>query len=247
MDFEQISSGIGAIHGLTLGTVLENNNAEKKGTLKIRLGCEGATQNILEEVKLLSPYAGNQYGFFLLPEIGDQILVGFLDGSYDRPIALGSLYTLADQMLADGYHKSNAIKRFCTKGGTLVEFNDDPEGETILVKTKGKLALSMKEKDQRLTITSGQNTIQLDEKNGSVSIEAAKELGIKCGGASIKLTSGGELKLEGSTVAVKGSSVKVESSGALTAKGQKTELSGSLVEVKSSGIMTVKGSITKIN
>lgn len=238
----------GRVFGFLLGTVLENNDKEKKGMLKIRLGNEGASKNICEGVKVMSPFAGKAYGVYILPEIGEQVIVGFLDGCFDRPFVLGSVYAAADTMLSESFDDSNYIKRFKTKGGTVVEFCDKDGEETITVKTPKELSIVMKEKPQTITVSAASTSIEIDGKNGKISANAEKEILLKTGSAELSMKSGGDILLKGGSVEVSASSKAViKSSGTLELKGNKTELSGSVVELKSSGIMTIKGSITKIN
>lgn len=238
----------GRVRGFLLGTVLENNDAEKKGLLKIRLGSEGESKNICEGVKAIAPFAGKEYGVYMLPEIGEQVVVGFLDGCFDRPFVLGSVYSSTDTMLSESFDTTNFVKKFKTKGGTIVEFSDKKGEETITIKTPKELAIIMKEKEQTITISTASSKIEIDGKNGKITLDAQKELLLKSGSAEFSLKSGGDVLLKGTGIEVSGGSkISVKSSGTLELKGNKTELSGAMVEAKSSGIMTIKGSITKIN
>lgn len=232
---------------LLLGTVLENNDAQNKGTLKIRLYHEGVSKNILAGVRVLSSYAGEGYGSYLLPEIGEQVLVGFIGGCFDCPVVLGSLYTPSDAMLSHSYHKTNAVKRLKTKAGTVLEFNDDVNGETILLQTPEHLCISLKEQNQTIVLSAGKNRLILDGKNGKITVEAQQEILLKAGKAEFSLQAGGRASLKGSKVELSGSSIQAQSGGAVTLKGQRASVQGTMVEVKSSGVLTVKGSITKIN
>lgn len=43
-------------------------------------------------VRLAMPYAGKTHGLYVMPEIGDEVLVAFEGGDIDRPLCLGSVY-----------------------------------------------------------------------------------------------------------------------------------------------------------
>ena len=62
----------GKISGFMLATVLSNSGEQSKGKLKLRLLCEGRTKNILEDVKVVTPFGGADYGVYCLPEVGDR-------------------------------------------------------------------------------------------------------------------------------------------------------------------------------
>lgn len=243
-DSPYLLNGMG---GLMLGTVTSNSDSQKKGSLKVRL-CGGEdVNNILEDVKVLAFCAGEDYGAYLLPEIGEQVVVGFLNGCFDRPVVLGSLYTPSDSMLINSFHNSNAIKRLRTKGGTVVEFNDASNEETIKISTLEHLAIVMQESSQAIKISADDTIITLDGKGGKLSMEASKQLSLKCGKAEITMKEAGDIKVSGVNIEISGMKLKAESDGALTLKGKAAELSGASVEVKASGMMTIKGSLTKIN
>jgi type VI secretion system secreted protein VgrG len=52
-----------------------------------------------------------------------------------------------------------------------------------------------------------------------VTINAASELALKCGGATIVLTSGGEISIKGTKITVKGDTIKIDGSGDVSIKG----------------------------
>lgn len=238
----------GRVLGFMLATVLSNGDDKKKGKLKLRLLCEGQAKEVLEDVKVITPFAGERYGVYCLPEVGEQVLVGFLDGCFDRPFVFGSVYTASDKMVADSFHKSNALKRLVTKGGTVVEISDEKKEEAVRVETpEKKLRVELSQKEQTVTVSAGKNTIVVNGKDGCVKLEAQKEIQFKVGKSSIKMDSGGNVKLEGVKITAKGQSVSVSADGQLALKGQSTQVKGSMVDIKSDGMMQIKGSITKIN
>lgn len=245
--YDQPELETGRINGLMYATVLSNNDSGHKGTLKVQLLSQGQTKNILEGVKVMTPLAGETYGAYLLPEAGDLVLVGFVDGYYHRPVVLGALYAAGDQMLADSFDKNNTLKRLVTKGGCIVEISDAKDKERITVKTPEKLSAVLQQETQTITLTAGKTSITLDGKNGKIIIEGENGISLKTGSAELAMEKNGKVALKGASLEIKAKSAKVESQGGLVLKGQKSELSGSIVEVQSQGILTLKGNITKIN
>lgn len=236
------------VSGFMLATVLSNNDDKNKGMLKLRLLCEGEQKSALEGVKILAPYAGACYGAYWLPEVGNQVVVGFFDDCIDRPFVLGSIYSAGDAMLSESFHKDNNSKRIKTKAGNLIEISDEKDEQSITIKTPKKLAVEMKEKTESIKITTGDTLIEIDGKNGKVSIKGQKELLLESGSAKLSIKSSGAVELKGTNIEIKSDSImRLNSGGALDIKGQKTVISGALVEAKADGILTLKGSITKIN
>lgn len=235
------------IYGFLPATVLANNDGEHKGLLKVELISEGSGKTILDGVKVVVPFSGDTYGIYALPEIGEQVVVGFLGGSFDRPFVLGSLCTVKDQMLSDSFHETNAIKRLVTAGGNSIEISDDKGAQSISVKTPQKISMAFSEKDGCAVISAGENLVKIGATDGSVSINAKERISLTTGNSSFTMDSSGNISVSGENLEWKGSAIKADSGGELTLHGTKTELTGSMVEINSQGIMTIKGSITKIN
>lgn len=95
-------------------------------------------------VRIAQPYAGNNKGCFILPEIGEEVMVGFENDNMERPFVIGSLFhdsaTAAEKQMPDsawvetrgksvpqGQHpanQENEVKAFRTKKGHTIEFHD---------------------------------------------------------------------------------------------------------------------------
>jgi len=43
-------------------------------------------------VRVATPLAGANWGSHMVPRVGQEVLVDFLDGDIDRPVVIGSLY-----------------------------------------------------------------------------------------------------------------------------------------------------------
>lgn len=215
--YNQNISEEGRIYGFLLATVVANDDEKHKGMVKLRLLSEGMENSILEGVKVMAPFAGSSYGTYALPEVGEQVVVGFFEGCVDRPFVLGSLYAAGDSMIAD------------------------------TVKTPKKPLVELEEKEEFIRITTGDTRVEIDGKNGTVHIWGQKEILLESGSTQLSMKSDGAVALKGENIEIKGSEVKVESSGSLNLKGAKTDLTGSIMDVKSNSLLTLKGSLIKLN
>ena len=43
-------------------------------------------------IRVVTPHGGGDKGFHFIPEIGEEVLIGFEGGNAERPYMLGSLY-----------------------------------------------------------------------------------------------------------------------------------------------------------
>lgn len=257
------SGGFGApggrLGGLELGVVLSNSDDENKGTLKVQLLRAGQSDNILSGVKLLAANAGEHYGAYLLPEVGEQVVVGFLGGCFDRPVVLGSLYAAGDGYLSDSYHGSNQIKRLRTRGGSEVEFVDaDEDRERITVKTPRSLSIRLEEDGKKITLEAGDASkqdgsgpfarIELDGAKGSITLAASSSICLQVKDGA-RLTLGAEtVEAEGKKISLKAeTSIKQKSGGSLKLESRQAALKADTVKQEASGLFQLKGSAVKVN
>jgi type VI secretion system secreted protein VgrG len=89
-------------------------------------------------IRVQQPWAGSGWGFVFLPRVGMEVLISFLDGDPDRPVAIGSLYNgsnLPPYALPD--HKTRStIKSNSSPGGNgynELRFEDKAGSEEIFV------------------------------------------------------------------------------------------------------------------
>ena len=207
--------------------------------------------------------AGDQYGTYFLPEVGDEVLVGFEMNNHSNPIVLGCLYN-GQKKQASSYEANNYTKNIKTKAGNEINFSDKPGEETVLIvnKTAGdnQVILTLKD-DGKITIQSkGKIEITAPE----IDMNASKKFNVKGGeisisGTKITLDSDGDVilsskgKVSASAVGnvemaasggdVKMSGLNVSGTGEIgvTMKGNAT------AEISASGMTTVKGGIVMIN
>jgi type VI secretion system secreted protein VgrG len=94
---------------------------------------------------LIQPHSGGGKGFYLVPEIGEEVLVGFESGNAEKPYVMGTQYNGSE---SSGYHTSGNDKKVIhTRSGTNVILNDadgsvfieDPSGNTWLMDGKGNI------------------------------------------------------------------------------------------------------------
>ena len=121
------------VPGFVQGIVVENNNADFKGMVKVEFTVWETGKNMCEWVRLLSPYAGKDYGTYLVPEIDEMVLVGFIGGSLKRPFLLGSLYPSGASVVSENFDQKNLKKHLKTKGGMdlLIQEEDGKQSITL--------------------------------------------------------------------------------------------------------------------
>src|SRR5262245_64193000 len=82
-------------YGVAAARVTYVNYTQELGRVKLKF--PWFDQNMETEwCRVRQFYAGNQYGAFFIPEVGDEVLVSFIHGDMRLPIILGGLYNGKD-------------------------------------------------------------------------------------------------------------------------------------------------------
>ena len=161
--------------GVINARVVDNTDAWDMGAIKIQYFWQ--EENQTGWARMITPHAGADRGFLFMPEVGDEVLVSFLDGDVERPIVLGSLWNGVDQAPREdfwgGDMKNNDIKRIVTKSGHRMQFVDKKGKESIVVATPNDLKISLIECASEtgrpmITLSSASGDILLSAPNGRI-------------------------------------------------------------------------------
>ncbi|WP_111669049.1 type VI secretion system tip protein VgrG [Algoriphagus litoralis] len=209
-----------AIQGLHVGKVTSLEDPLGENRVKIFLpiidpGSEGTW------ARMASPDAGDNRGIFFMPEIGDEVIVGFVNENPRDAIILGKLYSSARPAPLN-QNDDNYQKGIVTKTELKLVFDDEKKSISIETPNGNKIILSDDE-----------GSILLEDENGNkaslsadgITLESAKDIILKASG---------DVKIEGTNIEIK-------ASAQFKAEG------GAGAELSSSGSTAVKGSLVQIN
>ena len=90
----EVAAGVlPAVDGLQIGVVLKLD-ADPAGEYRIQVNVpvlEAQTEGVW--ARLLSFYASNGFGQYCVPEVGDEVILGYLNNDPCYPVILGSVYS----------------------------------------------------------------------------------------------------------------------------------------------------------
>lgn len=210
-----------AVEGLQVGVVTKlESDPDGEGRVQVRVPVihkddDGAW------CRISSLDAGKDRGMFFMPEISDEVIVGFINNDPRHGVILGMLnssklpaaFTPGDDNHEKGYTSRSQMKMI---------FNDDKK--SITIETPGGNKMIITEEDKKVHLEDQNGNILTMNEDG-ISIESIKD---------IKIKASGDVKIEGTNLNIKGSSqVKVDG--------------GSGTEISSGGTTNVKGSMVNIN
>ncbi len=191
------------------GIVLDNADPDGMGRIKVQFNWQKPMGTATPWIKMLTPYAGSDKGFYMIPEIGEEVLVGFESDNPERPYVLSAAYNQSqNSSFADADNNLKAIK---TRSGHIIELNDTDGGEIITIKDKNENIFTIDTVKNDITINANNNitlnaveTIQLSAKN--IELKAIEDV-IEDAGKSISETAG-----ENHNIIAKNKNVVVEES-----------------------------------
>ncbi|WP_422360464.1 type VI secretion system tip protein VgrG [Reichenbachiella sp.] len=191
--------------------------------------------------RLSNFYSTNGAGVFFMPEVGDEVVLGFLNEDPRFPIILGSLYSSSKLKPADDYsaEEKNPKKAIVSKSGITVEFDDENKVFTITTPAKNTVVLSDKDKQVSLK---DQNDNSIVMSNDGITIKSSKAITIQSEkNVAIKGDQGIKVESSSGDVETTGTNIKETANSQYTAKGSAS------AEVQGGGELTLKGAMVKIN
>ena len=209
-----------AVYGLQTGVVTQlESDPDGEDRILVKLPVvDNEVQGTWARVSTLD--AGENRGSFFRPEIGDEVIVGFINANPNNAVVLGMLNSSAKPAplpASDDNHE----KGFFTRSEMKLVFNDDKKS-VILETPAGK----------KISVDEDAGVIQLEDENGNkftlnsdgVTIESCKDVIIKATG---------DVKVEGINIEIKASAqLKAEgSAGAELSSGASTTVKGSIVQI----------------
>jgi len=225
------------VEGLHIGVVTQlDEDPESQHKIKVTVPVlQAETEGVW--ARLSNYYASSGFGEFFIPEIGDEVILGYLNNDPGHPIILGSLYS-AKRKPPYPLTADNFIKAIVTRSDLKIEFDDENKVITIVTPEMNKIVISDKEKS---ILVQDQTGNKLELSTSGILIDSPKDISISAKG-KISLDAMGEISMS-SKADVKGSGLNIEFSAdvGITAKG------GASAELSAGGNTTVKGAMVMIN
>jgi len=248
---------------------------DKLARIRIQFHWDREGQNGEENicwVRVAQTWAGNRWGAFHIPRIGNEVVVSFLDGDPDRPLVTGSVYN-ADNMPPYEKKTQSGIKSHSTKGGNASNFNeirfDDDKGHeelhvqaerdmTTLVKNDQVTTVDVNRKvivggDQTTTVH-GKCTTTVDKNNkkivhgsDSTTVDLDHEL-IVTGESTTQVTKKAALTFSADReTSVTGTDEKTVGKGVFKQGGTKLEYAEGNVDLRTEGWLKISHAGAKIH
>jgi uncharacterized protein involved in type VI secretion and phage assembly len=207
------------VYGVTLAEVTDLDDIKGLGRVKVKFPW------LSERVdsawaRIATAWAGGSRGTYLLPEVGDEVVVAFRHGNLKHPYILGFLWS--DEDRPPEFTPRLERRELRSKSGHRIVFDDLTGNQSLTLQSQGghKVVLDDSVASTEISITDSTHNISvvLDSRSGKVTIStnlgqialSAPAGKISLDAAAVSVHATGTLTLKGdASVVVKGTSVKI--------------------------------------
>ncbi len=191
--------------------------------------------------RLASFYATSGAGTFFMPEVGDEVVLGFLNEDPRNPVILGSMYSNSRQAPGNGLspNEKNAIKAFVSKSNISIRFDD--ENKVLTIATPAQNRIVFNDKDKEVSIRD-ENSNSITMSASGISIKSPKNISIEADqGVKISGKQGVAVQASGGDVDISGMNIKQQADMEFSAMGSMT------AQIKSGMELTLNSAMIMIN
>lgn len=209
-----------AIQGLHIGVVTDLEDPDSQNRIKVRVPTISATEEgIWSRVSTLD--AGNNRGTFILPEVDDEVIVGFINNDPRYAVVLGMMNSSNHPAPLTASNDNNE-KGYVSRSEMKMIFNDDKK--TIQIETPAGNKILLSEEDTAIKIEDQNgNTLTMD--SDGFKIESSKDIvGSATGNYDLSDAAGNSIKMEPS-------GITIQAAAKLTLGGAQIEINGAQLSV----------------
>jgi phage protein D/phage baseplate assembly protein gpV len=226
--------------GLVTGVVTNIQDPDKLGRVKVKFPAL-STADESAWARVVSLGAGAERGIEILPEVNDEVIVGFEQGDLRYPVVLGGVWSKKNKPPIAETADKVKMRTIKSRLGHVIEISDGDDD--------AKKSVTIKLADGATQLVLAHDKVEL--------IANSKPLSIKSGQASIAFDANGGITIKGQKVtieaqtdlAAKGTNVKINGNAnvEIAANAQFKASGNAGANLESSAVAIVKGSLVKIN
>jgi uncharacterized protein involved in type VI secretion and phage assembly len=210
-----------SLYGVYYAVVTQNKDDDKGlGRVKVKLPwLDNADQDQAAWALVATPMAGDKFGMYFQPDVGDVVIVMFIAGDIAAPVVLGGAWSKTDKTAEDNSGGKNDFRGYRSRAGSRMVLDDSSNGKVLLADKTNKNVLSVG------SFSSGGS--------GSNASAPPKPAGAGSGGVILAAMDGKlNITCKNGTLKVQGLQIK------MTAKTD--------VQFKATGDLTIEGAMTSV-
>ena len=225
--------------GLVVGLVTNNDDPEGWGRVKVKYPWL-SDDHESDWARVVCVGAGKERGVQFIPEIDDEVIVGFELGDIHHPYVLGGLWNGTDapsKKSSEAVKGGKVIERIVrSRLGHVIVLNDSDDKPSVTVKTKAGHTILLDDTpgSEKIVVKdkTGSNTMTIDSVSNAMTIDITGDIKIKSK-ANISIEATANLEMKGMMV---------------TAEGQaQAALKAPQVDVNGQAMVNISGGMVKLN
>ncbi len=206
---EQFSQGASSNFwgGVVVGLVTNTDDPDDMGRVKVKFPWLGDdTESFWARVMGMG--AGKDCGFFVVPEVGDEVLIAFEHGNINYPYVIGGLWNGQDKPPPAGLSAATGdkprVRILQSINGHIIAMYDNSEKKVEIITTDGR-CITLSDKDRKIIIKNSNVKLTLDESDlkmeamSNLSIEANAQIKLKAS-AGIEIDGGAKVDIKGAVI-----------------------------------------------
>jgi len=207
--------------------VTDNNDQNGLGRVRVKFHWMGDGEKS-PWLRVTSAHGGNNKGMFFIPEVGEEVIVGFEGDSPIKPYIIGTVYN--SNAKTSFSNSGNDVKALQTRSGNMIVMNDN-EGSVHVADAKG-------------------NDLKIDG-SGNINITASESIVLTCGNAKVEMKKDGTININGKQITTTATDKAVMTSGqaSFTADGKQNEadMAGMKASISGTQETDIKGLKTTVS
>lgn len=195
-------------------------------------------------VRVAQPFAGPKFGFQYIPQVGDEVIVAFMDGDPDHPIIIGSVHNGKNKYPWDvpanwtqsGFRtRARGMGRYSGEASNVLRFEDKGGSEEIWIHAAKDQRREV-ENDDKLDVGNNQTEKIVGDRDVTIlktdTLTVTQKITIQCGSSKITM--------DPMSITIESMTINIKASMALNEEGTMTTIKGN-------AMLTLKGGIIFIN
>ena len=213
---------VGCQTATVTGSANEEIFCDENARIKVKFHWDSRTQKDDKSscwIRIAQTWAGSKFGSLVIPRVGMEVLVDFINGDPDQPLVTGCVYNGVNKPPSDYPKEKNTVSTFYTnsskgQGFNELRFNDKAKEEEIFIHAQkdmnsviedsvtetlniGSKTITLESRDKpvvnSLTVKKGDNKITLNEGNFTIVLDKGNQsITLTEGNQKITLTKGNQ-------------------------------------------------------
>jgi phage protein D/phage baseplate assembly protein gpV len=193
-------------------TAIVTNTDDPKNWGRVKVKYPWVTDEAESDwARLIGPGGGAKAGFLAIPDVGDEVLVVFEHGDFNRPFVLGGLWNGKDAIPpktdSAGTGEKPLIRTWCSRKGHRITVYDTQDNKVEIVTVNGH-QLTLDDANKKISLTSsGGAKVVIDDGGQKVTVESSGEVEMKANtnlkiqaGMNVDIQASGQVNIKGAMV-----------------------------------------------